>query len=173
MSKACALGKVAVGTALVALTTSCASIINKGTQTVMVSSVPDDAKVTVLDGSGMIVARGKTPTTLTLKRGSGYFAKAKYMVKIEKDGYSTHQVSVVGKVSGWYVGGNFVFGGLIGWLIVDPITGGMWTLSPDEVKADLAEKHGAVWSGNSGFTVVLKEQVPQDFLSRMKPVVLN
>ncbi|MDD4062113.1 MAG: hypothetical protein PHW08_15610 [Kiritimatiellae bacterium] len=173
MKKACAFGKVVVGAAVVALTTSCASIVNSGTQTVSVSSMPDDAKVSVLDGSGMIVARGMTPVTLTLKRGSGYFAKATYTIKIEKDGYATQHVPVVGKVSGWYVGGNLLFGGLVGWLIVDPITGGMWTLSPEEVKAELSEKHGAVWSGNSGFTVVLKEQVPQDLLGHMKPVALN
>ena len=173
MCKISALGKVAVGAALVALTTSCASIINKSTQSVAISSMPDDAKVIVLDGSGAIVARGKTPVTLTLNRGVGYFAKARYTVRIQKDGYATHQVPVVGKVSGWYVGGNLFFGSIVGWLIVDPITGGMWTLSPDEVKADLSEKHGAVWSGNSGFTVVLKEQVPQDLLGLMKPVALN
>ena len=31
-------------------------------------------------------------------------------------------------VSGWYAGGNLFFGGLIGYLIVDPMTGAMWTL---------------------------------------------
>ncbi|MDY5520178.1 hypothetical protein, partial [Campylobacter lanienae] len=27
--------------------------------------------------------------------------------------------------------GNFIFGGLLGWLIVDPATGAMWNLKPE------------------------------------------
>ena len=37
---------------------------------------------------------------------------------------------------GWYIGGNILVGGLIGWFIVDPLTGAMYTL-PKEVNADL------------------------------------
>jgi len=33
----------------------------------------------------------------------------------------------------WYLAGNIVFGGIAGWLIVDPLTGAMWRLSPKEV----------------------------------------
>lgn len=33
-------------------------------------------------------------------------------------------------MSYWFgIAGNFLFGGFIGWLIVDPATGGMWALS--------------------------------------------
>ena len=32
--------------------------------------------------------------------------------------------------NGWYLAGNFIFGGLLGWLIVDPATGAMWNLKP-------------------------------------------
>lgn len=41
-------------------------------------------------------------------------------------------------VNGWYIGGNFVFGGLIGWLIVDPLNDGMYTISPKETNPVLA-----------------------------------
>lgn len=40
--------------------------------------------------------------------------------------------------NGWYIGGNIVFGGLIGWLAVDPFNGGMYTLKPKETNAILA-----------------------------------
>jgi hypothetical protein len=159
--------------ALVAFTASCASIINGGTQQVSIQSRPDAAKITVFDKSGQAIGGGTTPATMTLKRGAGFFSAAKYRVRFEKDGYAPREVPVVGKVSGWYIGGNFLFGGPIGWLIVDPATGGMWTLTPDDVRAELSAQHGAIWHDNSGFTVALKEQVPQQLLSHMKPVALN
>lgn len=168
-----AFSKVVALIALVAFTASCASIIHGSTQQVSIQSRPDAAKITVVDKNGQAIGGGTTPATMTLKRGAGFFSGAKYIVRIEKDGYAAREVPVVGRVSGWYIGGNFLFGGLIGWLIVDPATGGMWTLSPEEVRAELSPQQGAIWHDNSGFTVVLKEQVPQEILSHMKPVALN
>ena len=170
-----AFTNVIAAVALVAFTASCASIINGGTQQVSIQSRPDAAKITVFDKSGQAIGGGTTPATMSLKRGAGFFSAAKYRVRFEKDGYAPREVPVVGKVSGWYIGGNFLFGGLgglIGWLIVDPATGGMWTLTPDDVRAELSPQHGAIWHDNSGFTVVLKEQVPQEYFTHMKPVTL-
>jgi hypothetical protein len=44
--------------------------------------------------------------------------------------------SVDCNVNGWYIDNN-LFGGLIGMLIVDPITGAMYKLSPDKLDASL------------------------------------
>ncbi len=52
-----------------------------------------------------------------------------YKIKFSKAGYGDQVVVVRGKLDGWYFG-NILFGGLIGMLIVDPITGKMWKLSP-------------------------------------------
>lgn len=35
--------------------------------------------------------------------------------------------------NGWYVAGNFFFGGLMGWLIVDLFNGSMYTLRPEKL----------------------------------------
>jgi len=42
-------------------------------------------------------------------------------------------------LSGWYWG-NILFGGLIGVLIVDPITGKMWKLPTDDITVNLSQK---------------------------------
>jgi hypothetical protein len=39
-------------------------------------------------------------------------------------------------VSGWYFG-NLAFGGVIGMLIVDPLTGAMYNLTPDKIDQPL------------------------------------
>jgi hypothetical protein len=57
-------------------------------------------------------------------------------VRVSKDGYESVDIAVAGTVNGWYIG-NILFGGLIGMLIVDPLTGAMYTLEPNEVTSEL------------------------------------
>jgi hypothetical protein len=74
-----------------------------------------------------------------LDRGAGYFKGAKYNVVIEKPGFSKKEFVVDSSLMvGWYLFGNLLFGGLIGWFIVDPATGAMWSLDPDETYIELA-----------------------------------
>lgn len=70
---------------------------------------------------------GTTPTTLTLKAGKAYFDRQDYTVTFEKEGYEKQTIIIGAKLNGWYLG-NILFGGLIGILIVDPLTGAMWRL---------------------------------------------
>jgi len=102
----------------------CATIINKTTQQVGISSNPSNATVTV-DGASF----GRTPTIASLKRGDNH------IVKIELEGYRPYEMAITKKVSGW-VWGNVLFGGLIG-LAVDAISGGLYRLTPEQVQADL------------------------------------
>ena len=87
---------------------------------------------TLTNSSGAVVYSGQTPTTVYLKSSkSGYFNPEKYIIKASKDGYATGFTTIDYHVSNWYWFGNILFGGLIGWFIVDPITGDMYYL--DEV----------------------------------------
>ncbi len=122
----------------VGLLASCASIIKGGGQGVTVRSNPPDADVKVMDiRSGAVVGSGKSPLSLKLDRGAGFFKGGKYKVVVEKAGYAPREILVDSSANGWYIAGNLVFGGLIGWIIVDPATGAMWSLDPDEAMIDL------------------------------------
>ena len=55
-----------------------------------------------------------------------------------KTGYPRQGGTVDTELSGWYLG-NFLFGEVIGLLIIDPATGAMWRL-PESYHADLLEK---------------------------------
>jgi len=85
--------------------------------------------------------QAKAPTTLMLKSGNGYFCSAKYMLEFKKEGYEPQTVMLVANMNGWYMG-NMLFGGLIGFFIVDPLTGAMYELPPS-VFASLPEKPAA------------------------------
>jgi hypothetical protein len=73
-----------------------------------------------------------------LPSGKGFFTSATYTFTFEKEGYEPTIVTRSAKFNGWYIG-NLVFGGPIGFLIVDPITGAMWRFNSSEiVEGDLS-----------------------------------
>ncbi len=113
----------------------CASIFNGQTQAVSIRSDPDGAAVTVTNRSGEKIHTGTAPVTLTLKRGAGYFKSEVYTVVLTKEGFDKKEITVTGTVNGWYIG-NVLFGGLIGMLAVDPVTGAMYSF-PDSVTGTL------------------------------------
>jgi len=79
-------------------------------------------------------------------------------------------VKVETSPNGWYIAGNIVFGGIIGWFIVDPFSGAMYNLSPESINADLGEKTSSI-NGVTSFKIVLLEDVPMEFRDKMVKLV--
>lgn len=122
------------------LIAGCATIVGDAAQTVPLSTEPSGATFVITDETGKEVAQGTTPTTVTLQKGTGsYWGGKKYKVTFTLPGMEDQTVDVKASPNGWYIGGNFVFGGLIGWFIVDPLTGKMFTLYPKQVNAKFAQ----------------------------------
>jgi hypothetical protein len=152
----------------------CATIVDGGgTQVVMFKSVPDSASITITNRAGVNVHTGTTPVTLTLNRGAGYFKPESYSIRIEKAGFQPRDVSLNSTVNGWYIG-NLLIGGLIGFLIVDPITGAMYKLSPDilETSLDAAELKTS-FKKEGSMTIVLAENVPVALWKHAQPIQQN
>ncbi len=74
--------------------------------------------------------------------------------------------------AGWYLLGNLFIGGLIGWLIVDPATGAMYTLSSDTVNAQLASETSFLRQ-KEGLMIVLLKDVPAAVLPQLQKVALQ
>lgn len=106
------------------LTTSCATIVSGSKQNVNFSSNPSTATIFIDE-----VEVGKTPFEIRLER------KNEHSVMIKLEGYQTYETRLTKKFNGWYLG-NIIFGGIIG-LIIDPITGAMYNLSPSEINAEM------------------------------------
>lgn len=115
----------------------CASILSKSDYPVVISSKPDGASFTIRNKSGEVVSNGQTPISVVLKAGSGYFKGEEYEVEFTKPGYRPFKTKIIRNMDNWYLFGNFIFGGLIGWVIVDPLTGAMWSL--DDLNVILLE----------------------------------
>jgi len=146
--------------------TGCASIFSGSTQTLTFKSVPDTANITITNKLGEKIHTGSTPATVTLKRGNGYFKPAGYQVTFSKEGFQTKTVQVKATVNGWYIA-NIIFGGLIGFLIVDPATGAMYTLSPSDINTLLdATQLVTTKKEQQSLTVMLVQDIPVDMMKR-------
>lgn len=106
----------------------CATIVGSSDQPFQVTSQPEGADFKIKDENGKVVSTGKTPQTVTLPKSDGtYFGGKDYTVTFSKDGMTSESTTSKSHANGWYIAGNILFGGLIGWLAVDPFNGGMWS----------------------------------------------
>lgn len=114
---------------------SCATIISGSRQNVEITSEPSSAKVYINE-----IEIGQTPVQKKLKRNQ------EYQLILKLDGYKTYETKLEKKFNAWYIG-NIAFGGLIG-IIIDPITGAMHKLKPEEIDENL--KSGTTYRTESG-----------------------
>ena len=156
---------LAVSTAILSLA-ACASIVSDSKEVVTISSSPTAAQIAIADQSGVEVYRGTTPATVTLDASAGYFDGQEYTISFSKDGYDPATVKVDSRINGWYVG-NIVFGGFIGWLVVDPLTGAMWALDSEHVNGTLADTVATDETSSPGLRIVSLDSVPASARSRM------
>jgi hypothetical protein len=122
---------------------SCASIVSSSKWPLTVNSDPVGAKIVITNKGGEEIFHGTTPATMKLKSGAGYFAKETYSVKLQMDGFADKTVPVNCKLNGWFIG-NLVFGGLVGILIVDPLTGAMYKLDTKTINTQLTKATASV-----------------------------
>jgi len=149
--------------------TGCATIVGSPTQTIPISSSPSEAKVLVTDEAGTEVFAGTTPISVTLNKSTGrYWGGKEFKVTISKPGYKPQTIPVTSSPNGWYIAGNFFFGGLIGWFAVDPFSGNMYTLSPDALSSTLtAETAHNNRATDGSISIVLLENVAPELRDKL------
>ena len=154
---------------LIIILSGCASIVGEKNQLVTINSSPSGAKIMIKDENGREVYRGTTPMSITLEKGDGYFHGKDYRVLVGKRGYDRKTLKISSTAGGWYLWGNLGFGGLIGWLVVDPLTGAMWNLEPEHLDIPLNKKSGRTQASTS-FNVVSLEDISPELRREMKRV---
>lgn len=157
--------KILLATAITAslLVSGCASIVSDSSYPVSLQSTPVGATFSVTNKSGVVIHNGRTPATVTLKSGAGFFSGATYKIELKKDGHEPKIITVDSQLDGWYIG-NILLGGIIGMLIVDPATGAMWKL-PDSASAELSQKITGKVLEQGQLQVVSIDQVPSSIKS--------
>ena len=134
--------------------TSCSSIVHRGKQDVKIKSQPG-ANIVIKDNFGNTIIEGEEQLSVKLDRAKGFFEKGNYVIEVTKEGYKPVTMSLTGEMNkGSYIVGNLFSWQILGWLIVDPLTGAMWTLStPDGQKAE-------------NINILLKENVTGEMLDK-------
>ena len=162
-----ALLRTGIGVILCVCLAGCASIFSGGPKRVTVNTQPTGAKVTVYDRTGKVILTNQTPAVLRLDRSHGYFKGEDYRLVIEKPGYKRVEVAVESRINGWYFG-NLALGGVIGMLVVDPLTGAMYTLEPDHIDQTLTPAKETTGGRKPGLGIILKEQLTAEQVGRLK-----
>jgi hypothetical protein len=121
----------------VLLLQGCASIFNGiGPESVQIQSTPPGAKCEIRSAeSDTVISTITTPGVVMLEKKFGFFRPAHYRVLCSLEKREPREVSVDGRISAWYFG-NIAIGGALGMGLIDPATGGMWTLTPRTVSVD-------------------------------------
>ena len=88
----------------------CATIISKSNYPVLITSQPEGADIKITNEKGVIVSTGRTPTTINLAAGAGFFQGQNYTVTFTKEGYSEHKLQISRGIDAWYIVGNFFIG---------------------------------------------------------------
>jgi hypothetical protein len=122
------------------LLSSCASIFSGTTQDITLRTTPG-ATYSITDTYGKQVASGNTQGTANLERGAGYFSPHAYKARISKPGYQPKTIDIQPGMNPWYFA-NILLGGVVGMIIVDPLTGAMYKFYPSDIEAPLEPING-------------------------------
>jgi len=141
-----------------AAVTGCATIVHSGPRAISVASTPPGATVSIYDRSNTLVLTNTTPFIAHLSSRYGYFQGQSYRLVFALSSHQSAEVNLHSSLSGWYLG-NLLFGGLIGMLIVDPLTGAMYNLTPDKIEQPLTASAAKVIRSGNGLLVVLASQI--------------
>ncbi|SFT39682.1 hypothetical protein SAMN05216474_0328 [Lishizhenia tianjinensis] len=124
---------------LVCGTNSCATIVNGNESIVSIETtniLPQNstgATYKIFTEYGELLREGRCPEQVVLKAGGFYFKRFVYHIKIEQPGFDPKYFVLRPRVDGLY-GWNILFGGgALGLLLVDPVSGAMYTLEGQNV----------------------------------------
>lgn len=113
-------------------TTGCATILGGGSsQPVSIKSTPASARFVVRSSSGIEMAAGQTPETITLPR------KNEYQLEFTAPGYQTQKIALTKGTNGW-IWGNLFIGWIVGFA-VDFATGSAYKLQPALIDISMIE----------------------------------
>jgi hypothetical protein len=113
-----------------ALCSGCATLARSSVYAVKINSDPKEASIQIINRKGKEVFTGKTPAVVRLKASSGYFERGIYSIHFEKEGFKKTTFTLRAGINGWYYG-NFLIGGALGLLVIDPATGAMYRLKTE------------------------------------------
>ena len=141
------------------LLSGCSTIVSDSKYSVAINSTPSEANFILKNREGLTIHSGQTPTSITLDASAGFFKGETYTLILNKQGYVEKTIEINSSIDGWYFG-NLLFGGVIGFLIIDPVTGAMFKL-PKESNTSLTLATTVLDNQDNSLTIALLDSIPQ------------
>ena len=157
--------------AIAVFMSNCATLVSKSIYPVRIEANPEGSKVTITNRAGMQVFEGAAPASVMLNASAGFFKPEMYNIKIEKAGYATRVINVTATLDDWYIG-NICFGGLIGWLIVDPASGAMYQIEPGLFNVTLQEETANL-KNEKGLQIMDINEIPEEWKAHLIKINQN
>lgn len=132
---------------------SCASIVTKTSYPISVNSSPQDVEFTIKNKKGEEVMKSITPATIKLDASTKYMSGERYELTFKHPDYKEKTVYIHSSIEGWYWA-NILLGGLIGMLVVDPLTGAMYKLDTTPINVSLTQSKGETKPSEAELTLV-------------------
>lgn len=130
-------GKIMCMFLSLALTTGfagCATIVSKSQYSFAVKANEPGTIVNVYDEKDVLVTWIKAPGTITLDAYAGFFSPASYRFVFEKPGFENDESIVAAKIDPCYwINLICIYSAPLGMLLVDPISGAMWSFDENVV----------------------------------------
>lgn len=123
---------VFVSALLMTFMSGCASVMSSGPRKIPIASQPAGAKVSIYNRANELVTSQTAPFVAQLTPKHKFFRGQRYRIVFEMEGHESAEVQLKSRVGPWYLG-NLLIGGPVGFLIIDPATGAMFRLEPDNV----------------------------------------
>ena len=117
----------------VSILSGCATLFAPSKWPLKIDTKPEGAWVKVINRNGDVKFEGTTPATVFLPAGRFYFKKETYTVKLFMTGAEDKSIPV-GSVTNTYYWLNFLWGGLIGFVLIDPASGAMYQLDRESIE---------------------------------------
>lgn len=136
-------------------------MFGKSSYPLSINTNPTGAYIRITDQKGQNIYNGESPAKILLKSSNGYMKSVSYSIDISYPGYKSLNIQVSSKINGWYWA-NIAFGGLIGMLIVDPLTGSMYKLDNKSIDVVLERSINKVDLSKNELNIIDIKDIPED-----------
>lgn len=140
---------------------------NKGLSKKM-GQVSVGAEVKEVEHREKLVFGGALPATVILSDSSGNVDKViGYVIKFEIGGYYPENITLKRTADGWHVENYLGLGKVIGWFVLNPQNGGIYTLSPDQLQAASSENGSQSKLDSNRIRLVTVHEVPKSLRDKI------
>lgn len=121
----------------------------------------DRPQLTVTDEKNQLIFQGASPADVQLNMLTANGKDKSYNLEVAIKGVITHNIPLKHNQEGWFIAGNLVSKGPVGWLVVNPRNGALYLRSPTD-KASEPTK-----ADENSLSIVMIDDLPPSMANQL------